>query len=88
MGNFTLKQRFPCLYNIVRKKGASVSLVFSSVPLNISFRRGLVGQNLVAWHRLVASLVHIQLNESKDVFRWDLHQNKIFLVRSMYDVLN
>ena len=55
-----------------------------SVPLNVSFRRALVGQNLVCWHEFCASIVHIQLNDSSDSFRWNFHQNGLFSVRSMY----
>uniref|UniRef100_I1P3R4 Uncharacterized protein n=1 Tax=Oryza glaberrima TaxID=4538 RepID=I1P3R4_ORYGL len=51
-----------------------------SVLLNVSFRRALVGQNLVCWHELCASIVHIQLNDSSDSFRWNFHQNGLFSV--------
>ena len=46
VGNFKLKDRFPSLYNLTRKKGSSVADVFRSVPLNVSFRRGLTVANL------------------------------------------
>jgi hypothetical protein len=46
LGNKPLKDRFPALFNIVRRKQDSVKIVLSSVPLNISFRRNLVGSNL------------------------------------------
>jgi hypothetical protein len=46
MGNKPLKDRFPALFNIVRRKQDSVAQVLSSSPLNISFRRNLVGANL------------------------------------------
>nr|AAX95943.1 hypothetical protein LOC_Os11g22970 [Oryza sativa Japonica Group]ABA93084.1 hypothetical protein LOC_Os11g22970 [Oryza sativa Japonica Group] len=51
-----------------------------SVPLNVAFRRALVGQNLVYWHELCASIVHIQLNRSSDCFRWNYHKNGRFSV--------
>jgi len=63
LGNFKLQQRFPSLYRIVRRKEVSVASVFSSIPLNISFRRGLVGNNLDAWNHLVASIMHVTLNQ-------------------------
>jgi hypothetical protein len=40
------KDRFPALFNIVRRKQDSVARVIASVPLNISFHRNLVGTNL------------------------------------------
>jgi hypothetical protein len=45
LGNFTLKEQYPSLYNIARKKHISVAHVFRSAPLNVVFRRALVGTN-------------------------------------------
>jgi len=36
IGNHTLREQYPDLYNIVRKKHATVASVFSRVPLNVS----------------------------------------------------
>ncbi len=55
-----------------------------SVPLNVSFRRTLVGQNLIFWYELCASIIHIQLNHSSDCFRWNFNKNGRFSVRLMY----
>jgi hypothetical protein len=52
--NFTLQHHFPSLYAIVHRKNASMAWDFSSIPLNISFQRGLVGNNLRHEHDLVA----------------------------------
>jgi hypothetical protein len=41
-----LKDQYPNLYNIVRKKSATITDVFSTRPLNVSFRRNLVAANL------------------------------------------
>jgi hypothetical protein len=84
VGNFKLKDRFPSLYNLTRKKGSSVAYVSRSVPLNVSFKRGLTGANHEAWFRLVSLVVVVQVNSAKDVGEWDLHQNKKFSVNSMY----
>jgi len=47
LGNQKLKDQFPNLFNIVRRKHATVvAEVFSSNPLNVSFRRVLVGDKL------------------------------------------
>jgi hypothetical protein len=79
LGNFTLQNRFPYLYCIVRRKNDSVASVMSSVQLDVSFRKGLEGRNLVAWHNLVALLTNVTLDEARDIFTWDLHQNKKIL---------
>ena len=47
LGNQKLKDQFPNLFNIVQRKHATVvAEVFSSNPLNVSFRRVLVGDKL------------------------------------------
>jgi hypothetical protein len=75
------------LFNIVRRKQDSVAQVISSSPLNISFRRNLVGANLTNWYRIVASLQNINLLEEKDVFVWSLNASGSFTVKSIYAVL-
>ena len=65
--NQKLKDQFPNLFNIVRRKHATVVEILSSNPLNVSFRRVLVGDLLTEWYSLVASLVHINLNEGMDI---------------------
>jgi hypothetical protein len=61
LGNQSLKDKFPTLFNIVRRKQDSVARVLASVPLDISFHRNLVGRNLRDWHRIVASLHDMNL---------------------------
>jgi hypothetical protein len=68
----------------VWKKSDTVTTVLSGVPLNVSFRRYLQGNNLVLWHDLVRRIMHIRLNNNEDVFRWNLHQHGQFSVHSFY----
>jgi type V secretory pathway adhesin AidA len=42
------KSQYLSLYNIVRKKSATVATVLRLNPLNVAFRRSLVGNNLQA----------------------------------------
>jgi len=85
LGNKPLKNQYPTLYNIVRKKkSALVSSVLSSIPLNVSFGRLLMANNLLSWHQLVARVIDIQLQDQSDNFVWSLQQNMLFSVRSMY----
>jgi len=56
-----LKSLFPTLYNIVRRKIATVRSVLATTPLNVAFRRSLMGANLRAWHEMVAMVVDVQL---------------------------
>jgi hypothetical protein len=79
-----LKEKYPSLFSIVRRKNASIANVMGSIPLNVTFRRALVGQNLIRWHNLCASIVHINLTDEDDIFRWNFHQNGQFSVRSIY----
>jgi hypothetical protein len=68
LGNQPLKDKFPTLFNIVRRKQDSVERVLALVPLDISFRRNLVGRNLRDWHRIVASLHDMNLQGQRDSF--------------------
>ena len=87
VGNKPLKDRFPALFNIVRRKQDSVAQVLSSSPLNISFRRNLLGANLRDWQRIVNSLRDLNLHEERDIFVWALHLSGSFSVKSMYATL-
>jgi hypothetical protein len=64
--------QYPSLYRIVWQKSAMVANVFSLVLRNVSFRRALVGNNLILWHNLVQRLVHVRFITKKDCFRWNL----------------
>ena len=57
------------------------------MPLNVSFRRALVGDKLIAWHNLVAKISGLQLSNGRDTFTWNLHRHDHFTVRSMYEFL-
>ncbi|WVZ81603.1 hypothetical protein U9M48_028958 [Paspalum notatum var. saurae] len=67
-GNRPLKFLYPSLFNIVRKKGATVADVMSSTPLNVSFRRGLYRERLNAWNELVGRVMSLKLRGGRDVF--------------------
>ena len=54
---------------------------------DISFRRDLLGPRLAAWNDLLSRLEVIQLSDEPDTFRWKLHQNGKFSVKSMYDAM-
>ena len=53
----------------------------------MAFRRSLVGNNLQAWHNLVAKIANVQLIDQRDTFFWSRTQNGHFTVRSMYRTL-
>jgi len=82
-----LKTIFPALYNIVRKKSASVRTVLYTTPLNVAFRRSLMGPNLQAWYNVVLMVANVHLTNQRDHFGWRLHQNGLFSVNSMYRAL-
>ena len=68
MGNHTLREQYPTLFNIVQKKHATIASVFDRVPLNVSFRRTLTGHTLTLWNDLVPRISHVHLNDNVDVF--------------------
>ena len=65
LGSFTLKEQYPSLYNIARKKQVSVAQVFSSRPLNLMFHRALIGDKLAKWNVLVAKVAFVQLDDTQ-----------------------
>ncbi|WVZ49622.1 hypothetical protein U9M48_000963 [Paspalum notatum var. saurae] len=72
LGGYLVRQPAPkniylTLFNIVRKKGATVAEVMSSVPLNVSFRRGLYGDRLRAWNELVSRVMNLELREERSM---------------------
>jgi hypothetical protein len=89
LGLGALKFCFPLLYNLARRKNSTVAFVFSIVPLNISFRRGLVHQLRAQWFQLVTLVAYTNLTTNRDSFRWDLTANGLFYVQSLYqEILN
>jgi hypothetical protein len=87
LGAYALRDEYPNLYNIARRRNAMVADIFRSRPLNISFRRSLVAENLHSWNRLVLRLAHIHLRERADIFRWSLKHDEKFTTSSMYQKL-
>nr|CAE04633.3 OSJNBa0028I23.15 [Oryza sativa Japonica Group] len=87
LGNQSLEKIYPSLYNLVRNKNVVVAKVLERVPLNVSFRRAIIGDNLKAWHEIVANVVDINLRGQKDRFTWDASKNGTFTVNSMYKKL-
>jgi hypothetical protein len=53
----------------------------------VSFRRALVGNKLLEWQSLVARVAFINLNEGQDTFIWNLNNNGLFSIKSMYKYL-
>lgn len=45
VGGQALREIYPNLYNITRKKNVTVASVVKEVPFNMSFRRALIGTN-------------------------------------------
>ena len=84
LGETPLALQYPSLYNIVQCKEDYVATVLNSVPLNIQFRRSLVGERWNAWLHLVRRLMDVQLSDQADTISWKLTTNGVFSVKSMY----
>jgi hypothetical protein len=67
LGANMLRDEYPNLYHIVRRKNAMVADIFRTRPLNITFRRSLVATNLDSWNHLVLRLAHIHLRASRHI---------------------
>jgi hypothetical protein len=83
----TLREQFPALYTIVRYKSDTIAEVMETSPPNVTFRRYLSDQRLVDWDALLQRLANVQLQAGPDEFRWNLHEDGKFSVRSMYNSL-
>ena len=80
-------KQFPGLYNMVRKRNQTVASMFSRIPLNIAFRRTLMGDRLGRWKVLISLVAHVKLGEIEDQFVWKMNQSSRFSVKSMYTSL-
>jgi hypothetical protein len=87
LGNQPLMIQYLSLYNIVRKKNAIVASIFGMVPLNVSFKRALVGENMRLWYLLVIRVAQVELCGDNDFFKYDLSVLGQFSVKSMYRAL-
>ena len=76
--------QFPSLYNITRRKHQTVAEMLSTRPLNVSFRRALVGDRLKSWIQLVTLVLSVNLIETCAKFVWRWNKNNSLTVRSMY----
>ena len=68
MGNTTLREQYPALYNIVHHKSDTIATVLETSPANVTFRRDLLGPKLAAWNALLGRLAMVQLLQGPDVF--------------------
>jgi hypothetical protein len=73
--NTTLREQYPGLYNIVHHKNNTITKVIETSPPNLTFRRDLSGQKLVAWNVLLLRLANVHLRNESDEFCWNLHGN-------------
>jgi hypothetical protein len=87
LGNTPLREQYYALYNIVRYKSDTIKKVMATSPPDVTFRRDLIGQWLVAWNALLQRLATVELLPGTDEFRWNLVKNGEFSVDSMYNAL-
>ena len=72
LGETPLALQYPPLYHIVQRCDALVAMIMQSIPLNIQFRRVLVGDRWEAWLHLVSRLMEVQLAHQPDQLCWNL----------------
>src|SRR4051812_15242028 len=81
--------QYPIIYNIVQRKEDYVGTIFQPTPLNIQFRRALVGERWNSWMHLVRRLIDVQLPDQPDSMHWKLTRKGVFTVKSFYmDLIN
>jgi hypothetical protein len=87
LDNAPLSEQYLALYSIVRRKGDTIATVMATSPPNVTFRRVLLGQRLVAWNALIHRLGDVNLSPEPDEFRWNLHVDGSFSVKSLYNAI-
>jgi hypothetical protein len=75
LGTTPLQDQYPCLFYIARHKQITVTDIFSTSPLNLSWCRDLIGPKLVAWNELLPHLASIVLSDEQDEFQWNVAPN-------------
>ena len=88
LSNSPLMNQYPLLYNIVQHQHVSVhDVMHNAPPLNVGFRRALVGNKWDMWSPLYLRLMQVTLDDVPDYFKWNLTQTGQFTVKSMYEDL-
>jgi hypothetical protein len=89
LGDSSLANQYPSLYNIAQRKNVLVANVLSQSPLNIEFRRVLNGNKWNDWLHLCQRLMMVSLSNQLDKFVWKFTKTCVFTVKSMYlDLMN
>jgi hypothetical protein len=70
--------QFLNLFNIVHKKHGTIAKVFSSVLLSVSVRRALIGNKLLGWNNMMASIANVNLQEGKNTIIWSFSKNYLY----------
>ena len=88
LGDAPLKNQYLSLYNITDRKNVLVNDVLAiAPPLNMRFRRSLVGDKWEVWSHMCLRLMEVQLQDIPDTFVWKLTTSGGFTVKSMYEDL-
>ena len=84
LGNASLREQYPCLYNIVRHKQSTIAQIFQTNPPCFSWRRDLIGAKLAAWYNILPHIADLVRVHEQDEFHWNLTPNGVFSVKSHY----
>lgn len=80
LGETPLSMHYPVVYNIVRHKEAYVVTILHTTPLNIQFRRSLIGERWNSWLHLIRRLMDAQFSNQPDTIQWNLTTSGSFSV--------
>jgi hypothetical protein len=89
LGNNSIADEYPSLYAIASHKNITVASVFGSNPINLRFRRSLIGNNREVWFHLIERLMRVQILDEPDRFIWALTPTGVYSTKSYYaELLN
>jgi hypothetical protein len=87
LGNSSLKDQYPGLYNITRSKFITIVEALRTNPPDFIWQRDLFEPKLVAWNELLSRLTNFSLAQGHDKFHWNFNPNGQFSVKSFYQAM-
>lgn len=87
LGEKSLADRYPRLYNLTFSKKPTVQEVRTAGIDSIVFRRVLHDETDVQWDEVLKLVAEVEIREDQDRVRWHLNNKNKFVVKELYLLL-
>lgn len=84
LGDKSLKENFPRLYNLCFDKSKSIKQISDKGLEAVQFRRTLYTDSLELWNHIKECCAQVVLSTQRDTIKWTLSKNGIYTVKSYY----